>query len=133
LIASVTKISYESAFISEILESGELFSPLELTAEEAYNFLKDVDIYEKHGVMCRIPNWWKKKSPFKLSVTLGDKEPSTLGLDALMDFNPTLTLDGMDLSEEDLKDFLQMAEGLLLHKGQWVEINKKIWKKPLKL
>lgn len=131
LIASVTKISYESDFISEILESGELFSPLELTAEEAYDFLKDVEIYEKHGVMCRIPNWWKKKSPFKLSVTLGDKEPSKLGLDALMDFNPMLTLDGMDLSEEDIRTFLKMAEGLLLYKGQWIEINKRNMEKAL--
>lgn len=131
LIASVTKISYESSFISEILESGELFSPLELTAEEAYDFLKDVSIYEKHGVMCRIPNWWKRKSPFKLSVTLGDKEPSRVGLDALMDFNPTLTLNDMDLSEEELNSFLQMAEGLLLYKGQWIEINKKNIEKAL--
>jgi non-specific serine/threonine protein kinase len=131
LIASVTKISYESNFISEILESGELFSPLELSAEEAYEFLKDVDIYEKYGVMCRIPNWWKRKSPFKMSVTIGEKIPSRVGLDALMDFNPRLTLDGMDLSEEDLKAFLEMAEGLLFYKGKWIELNKKNIEKAL--
>lgn len=131
LIGSVTKISYESPFISDILESGELFSPLELTAKEAYDFLKDVSIYEQYGVMCRIPNWWKRKSPFKLSVTLGEKEPSKLGLDALMDFNPTLTLNDMTLSEEELKAFLQMAEGLLLYKGQWIDINQNNIKKAL--
>lgn len=131
LISAVTRISTESAFISQILESGELFSPLELSADEAYDFLKDVAIYEKNGVMCRIPNWWKKKNPFKISVTLGDKEPSKLGLDALMDFNPTLTLNDMNLSEEELRAFLQMAEGLLLYKGQWIEINKSNLEKAL--
>lgn len=131
LISAVTRISTESDFISQILESGELFSPLELSAEEAYDFLKDVAIYERNGVMCRIPNWWKKKNPFKISVTLGDKEPSKLGLDALMDFNPTLTLNDKNLSEEELREFLQMAEGLLLYKGQWIEINKRNIEKAL--
>lgn len=131
LISAVTRISTESVFISQILESGELFSPLKLSADEAYEFLKDVAIYERNGVMCRIPNWWKKKNPFKISVTLGDKEPSKLGLDALMDFNPALTLNDMTLSEDDLKEFLQMAEGLLLYKGQWIEINKRNLEKAL--
>ncbi|WP_240839313.1 DEAD/DEAH box helicase [Acidaminobacter sp. JC074] len=131
LIASVTKIAGESDFISEILESGELFSPLELNAEEAYDFLKDVHVYKKYGIMCRIPNWWKKKNPFKMSVTLGDKKPSKVGLDALMDFKPTLSLNGLDLTEEELREFLEMAEGLLLYKGQWIEINKKNIEKAL--
>lgn len=131
LISSVTKISDESDFVSEILESGELFSPIELTAEEAYEFLKDVDIYEKHGVMCRIPNWWKRKSSFKLSVTLGDKKPSRIGLDGLMDFNPKITLEELELSEEELLNFLDMAEGLLLYKGKWIEVNKKNIEKAL--
>ncbi len=47
-----------------------------------------------------------------------------MGLDAIMDFKPTLLLDGEVLSEQDLRDFLTMAEGLVMYKGKWVEINK---------
>src|SRR5665647_2017762 len=36
LISTVIKAAEKSSFISELLESGELFSPLKLTTEEAY-------------------------------------------------------------------------------------------------
>jgi non-specific serine/threonine protein kinase len=39
LISTVIKAAEKSSFISELLESGELFSPLKLTAEEAYTVL----------------------------------------------------------------------------------------------
>lgn len=124
LIASVTRVSEQSSFISELLESGELFSPLQLNAEEAYEFLKDVHIYEEQGIMCRIPNWWKKKNPFKLSVTIGEKKPSKVGLDALMDFKPTLIMNGLEFTPDELKELLTMTEGIHFFKGQWIEINK---------
>jgi superfamily II DNA or RNA helicase len=125
LISTVIKAADKSSFISGLLESGELFSPLKLTIEEAYTVLKEIGLYEETGIMCRVPDWWRKSSnSMRLSIKVGEKEPSRVGLDALMDFSPTLKIGDESLGEEELKKFLNMAEGLVQYKGKWVEISK---------
>lgn len=125
LMSTVSKASESSSFISDLMESGELFLPLKLTVEEAYIFLKEIPIYEEAGIMCRVPDWWRKKSnSVKLSVNVGDKTPSKVGLDAILSFSPKLTIDGENLTKKQLKEFLSMADGLVQYKGKWVEINK---------
>lgn len=125
LIGSVAKASEKSDFISEILVSGELFSPLALTEEEAYLFLKDIEIYESFGIMCRIPNWWRKiNRNLGVKISVGNEKPSKVGLDALVDFRPEIYLGDQVITREELNNFLKLSEGLLLFKGQWIEINK---------
>jgi len=125
LISTVIKAAHKSLFISELLESGELFSPIRLTAQEAYTVLKEIVIYEEAGIMCRVPDWWRKKSnSLGISVNIGDKEPSKVGLSAIVDFTPTLKLGDSDITEKELREFLEMAEGLIQYKGKWVEVNK---------
>ncbi len=124
LLVTVTKAAQQSVFISDLLESGELFSPLKFTTKEAYTFLKETGIYEDAGIMCRIPDWWRKKSStVKVTVTVGEKEPSKVGLEALMDFSPRLILGDEPMTKKELREFLAMAEGLIKYKGKWVEIN----------
>lgn len=126
LISTVIKAAEKSSFISGLLESGELFSPLKLTAEEAYTILREIAAYEEAGIMCRVPDWWRKSSnSLRLSVKVGEKEPSKVGLEAIMDFSPNLTIGDEAISEEELRAFLNMAEGLFQFKGKWVEINKR--------
>lgn len=133
LISTVIKAADKSSFISDLLESGELFSPLKLTVEEAYIFLKEIVIYEEAGIMCRVPDWWRKKSnSVGLSVKVGEKEPSNMGLSAILDFSPSLTIGDEEISEKELKEFLKMAEGLIQYKGKWVEINKRKLEEALK-
>lgn len=125
LMATVTKASEASLFISNLMESGELFSPLKFTVEEAYTFLREIPMYEEAGIMCRVPNWWKKKSnSIKMSINIGEKTPSKVGLDAILKFSPYLTIDGEKLTKKELEEFLTMSEGLVQYKGKWVEINK---------
>ncbi|MBS4024366.1 MAG: DEAD/DEAH box helicase [Clostridia bacterium] len=126
LISTVIKAAEKSSFISELLESGELFSPLKLTAEEAYTVLREIATYEEAGIMCRVPDWWRKSNnSLRLSVTVGEKEPSKVGLAAIMDFLPSLKIGDEAISEQELRAFLDMAEGLVQYKGKWVEINKR--------
>jgi non-specific serine/threonine protein kinase len=125
LMSTVIKAADSSQLISDLMESGELFSPLKFTADEAYTFLKEIHMYEGAGIMCRVPDWWRKKrNSFQLSVSIGEKEPSRVGLDAIMDFSPSLKVGEEDLTEKELREFLAMAEGLVQYKGKWVEINK---------
>lgn len=126
LLSSVAKAADASSLIGSMMESGELFSPLKLTSEEAYTFLREIPLYEAAGIMCRVPDWWRRRTnAVTLSLTVGNKEKSKVGLDAIVDFSPSLMVDGEKLTEKQLKEFLRMAEGLVLYKGKWVEINKK--------
>ena len=124
LLSAVSRATDRSDFISELVENGELFSPLQLTSDEAYTFLKEIPLYEECGIMCRIPDWWKKKyNSLKLSVSIGGKPPTHVGLDALLSFEAELSLGGETISREELEGLLSQTAGLSLLKGKWVEIN----------
>jgi len=133
LLSTVHKASESSAFIAELVDSGELFHPLSLTAEEAYTFLKEIPLYEEAGILCRMPNWWKNKSAsLKMAVSVGEKTPSRLNLEALVDFKAELFLGGESMKADELKRLLSEAEGLVLIKGKWVEVNHERLKETLK-
>lgn len=124
LLSTVNRASEKSAFISGLVESGELFHPIGLTGEEAYIFLKEVAEYEAAGILCRIPKWWKSKSnSLKLSVSVGNKTPSHLNFDALVDFDAKLFLGGEAIPVDEVRKLLSEAEGLAFIKGKWVEVN----------
>ncbi len=124
LLSTVSKAVKSSDLISEIVESGEIFKPLRFNTDEAYTFLREVEIYEECGVLCRIPNWWKRKSVnFKVGIDIGKDKPSKVGLDNLMSFNPKLYLGDDEISVEELMELLEGAEGLKLIKGKWIEVD----------
>ena len=125
LMSAISRCADRSEFISSIMETGELFSPLKLTKDEAYTVLKEIPIYEECSIMCRVPDWWKKKSnSLKLSISIGSKEPSKLGIDALISCNPELLLGDDKITKEEIEKLLRESEGLALIKGKWVEIDK---------
>lgn len=124
LLATVSKASQKSDFISEFVESGELFSPLQFTSKEAYTFLKEIPLYEESGILCRIPDWWKKKSnSLKLSVKVGDKQPSMVGMDALLNFDAEIFFGDDKITEEEIKALLAESSGLSFIKGKWIEVD----------
>jgi non-specific serine/threonine protein kinase len=124
LLSTVSKAAQKSMLISELVESGELFSPLKFTAKEAYTFLKEIPLYEACGILCRMPDWWKQnRSQFKVSINVGDREPSRLGMEALMGFDAALMLGDDVISEEEVRAILSESNGLALIKGNWVEVD----------
>ena len=130
LLSCLEKAADVSKLVAEFMQSGELFHPLRLTADEAYIFLKDVEAIEGTGILCRIPNWWKKRSSsLSVSVKLGEDKPSILGFDAILSVKPEFVIDGIKLSKEDIKKLMAQTEGLAFIKGKWVEADKKRIKK----
>jgi len=123
LLSAVSRAADQSMFISDLIESGELFSPLRFTPEEAYTFLREVPIYEECGVVCRIPNFWRKKANANLKASVGSKEPSIVGLDALMAFTPSIYLGDEEFSRDEIEQLLAETRGLAFLKGKWVEID----------
>jgi len=124
LLKTVSRVSDKSDFISELMETGELFSPLKFTKNEAYLFLKEISLYEQCGILCRIPNWWHKKTnAVKLSISVGDKEPSKVGMDAILSYHPQIYLGEDKITKEELEALLSQTNGLALLKGKWVEVD----------
>lgn len=124
LLACLNKAAEVSPLIAGFMESGEMFHPLRMTRQEAYAFLKDIPQIEETGILCRIPNWWRKRaSSVSLSVSLGEERPAMLGFDALVSMKPGLMVDGVPLSEKEIRSLLEQTEGLAYLKGKWIEVD----------
>ncbi len=126
LFSPIQKASKESSVLSELVQSGSIFETLAWTTKEAYQFLKDIPIFEKSGIAVRVPNWWKPKQPNRpqVSIKLGEKVPSQMGLDALVDFNVSVVLNEKELSQKEIQELLKANENLIFFKGQWIEVDK---------
>jgi non-specific serine/threonine protein kinase len=124
LLSCLNQAAEVSPLIAGFVESGELFHPLRMSAEEAYNFLQAVPELERVGILCRIPNWWRKRSSaVSVSVKIGDDEPSLLGMESILSMVPSLTVGGVPLTEEDIRLLMQQTEGLAFIKGRWIEVD----------
>ena len=123
LLAPVERAARESALVRELYDSGELWDPLAWTPSEAHRFLKEVPRLEAAGIVVRVPDWWKKRPRPQVAVRVGEKAPSKLGLDALLDFSVGVMLDGEELTEAEWRA-LRNSSGLQLVRGRWVEIDR---------
>jgi len=126
LLSPLSRAAEQSEFIRELIDSGDIYHPLAWTPQEAHRFLCEIALYEQAGLVVRMPDWWSKRSrprP-KVSVSVGGNAPSKLGMDALLDFDVKLTLDGESLSAREIETLLAASEGLVLIKGKWVEVDR---------
>jgi SNF2 family DNA or RNA helicase len=124
LLSPVHLASQTSAFVKELVDSGDLFHPLAWTPEEAYRFLREVPGLEESGVLIRLPDWWRKRSKPRVSVTIGDKKQSRFGVDEILDFNVELALGDQKLTRREWRELLEGEDGLVRLKGQWVEVDR---------
>ena len=124
LLEPVHLASQNVGFIREIVDSGDIFHPMALTLREAHTLLKNVPLLEDSGLVVKLPDWWKKRPRPRVSVTVGEKRKSVLGLDALLDFQVNLSLDGRKLSTQEWQQIMASEDGLVLLKGQWIEVDR---------
>ncbi len=126
LLAPISRAAQQSAFIRSLVDSKDIYHPTAWTAHEAHQFLCEMPIYEQAGLITRVPDWWndKKRPRPKVSVSIGEKRPSRVGIDALVDFEVSLTLDGRKLTQKEIEKLLAAGEGLVLLKGKWVELDR---------
>ena len=124
LLSCLNKAAEVSPLIAQFMSRGEMFHPLRLTSQEAWELLKDVEKIEQAGILCRVPNWWKRRaSQMSMNVRLGEEKPSMLGFDALVGLVPELTLDGERLTPDEIRMLLNQTEGLANLKGKWVAVD----------
>jgi non-specific serine/threonine protein kinase len=124
LLLPLQRAAEECAWLRRLIDEGEIYHPLRLRADEAYQILKDVPALEAAGVVVRVPGAWRAARPPRPQVraTIGSKQPSLLGMDALLDFRMEVSLDGELLSAAETKKLLASSEGLALIRGRWIEV-----------
>jgi hypothetical protein len=124
LLSPVHQASEKSTFIQELVESGDIFHPLLWTPSEAHRFLQEAPLYEESGVLVRLPDWWRKRPRPQVGVTIGQKRQQTIDATTLLDFDVKLALGDQTLTNKEWKDLLAADDGLVLLKGQWVEVDR---------
>ena len=124
LLSPVQLASEASLLVREMVDSGDVYHPLAWTPEQAYRFLQDVPQFEKSGILVRVPDWWKKRPRPSVGVTIGESRQKKFDVDALLDFKVKLALGDEELSEAEWRELIASDEGLVLLRGQWVEVDR---------
>jgi non-specific serine/threonine protein kinase len=125
LLSPLNKAEKESKFLKQVIDSGEIYHPQMWGPQLAFKFLKDIPIFEKSGIVVRVPNWWKAKNPSRPQVTasLGDKSPGVMGYNSLLDFTVSVKIGNLNLTEKEIRELLNKTENLVFFKGQWIEVD----------
>lgn len=125
LLEPLHRASQACPFMADLVESGDVYHPLAWTPTEARTFLQSIPAYEDAGLLVRMPNWWQKRARRpKVSATIGDKKKGKVGLDALLDFKLDVVIDGQSLTPEEVAELLEGDDGLVLFRGQWIEVDR---------
>jgi len=126
LLSPLSRAAEHSDFIRDLVDSGDIYHPLSWTPREAHRFLCEIAVYEQAGLVVRMPDWWSggNRPRPRVSVEVGGKAPSKLGMKALLDFDVRLTLGGERMTKTEIEELLAAGEGLVLIKGKWVEVDR---------
>src|SRR2546422_1561278 len=84
------------------------------TPAEAHRFLRAIPAFEAAGLVVRVPDWWRPRRPPRPEVTVrvGEKKPSALGMDALLDFSVAVALGDEKLTAAEVRQLLASSERL---------------------
>lgn len=108
-----------------LIDSGDVFHPIVWTPQEALAFLRNVPLYEDAGLLIRLPNWWQKRAARpRVAATIGQKKGTAVGLDALLDFQLHVEVDGEKLTRKEVATLLAGEDGLVHFRGQWIEVDR---------
>src|SRR5215470_15047541 len=126
LLTPVQHAAESCGWLQVMVEAGEIYQPLRWTSSEAMQLLRDVPALESAGVVVRMPSSWHMGRPSRPQVktTVGAAAPSQLGLDAMLDFDLAVTLDGDELSAAEVNRLLAQSDGLAFIRGKWVEVDR---------
>ncbi|MGH8192432.1 MAG: DEAD/DEAH box helicase [Rhodanobacteraceae bacterium] len=125
LLVPVQRAAEKSDWVKKLVDSGEVFHALAWKPDVAHRFLQDIPRLEVAGLLVRVPDWWSKRpSRVQVGVRIGEKGAGRFGLDAMLDFTVSMTLDGETLDPAEAQQLLESSQKLVYLKGKWVELDQ---------
>src|SRR5688500_415767 len=126
LLVPLQRAAEQIPWLAEPVESGAIYEAMAWTPEDAHRFLQAIPAFEAAGLVVRVPDWWKPRRPPRPEVTVrvGEKKPSAVGMDALLDFSVAVALGNDKLTAAEVRQLLASPGGLVRLRGQWVELDR---------
>ncbi|MBS4178084.1 DEAD/DEAH box helicase [Lederbergia citrea] len=105
----------------------------ELDEASAWDFLTDASgKLLALGIEILLPAWWEAMREANMAVkarvrqTSTNYRPSFVGLDAMLDFDWRLSMNGTDFSEEEFQTLVHEQRRLVKIRGRWVKLDPKM-------
>ena len=124
LLSPIQIASESSALIKELVDSGDIYHPLVWTPNEALQFMREAEQYESAGIIVRLPDWWKKRARPRVNVTLSSPAKNSFSVDDMLRFNVSIAFENNTFTQAEWQKLMDAEDGLVLLKGQWVEVDK---------
>src|SRR3989449_2109927 len=125
LLVPLQRAAEQTAWLAELIDSGAIYEAMAWTPADAHRFLRAVPAFEAAGLVVRVPDWWRPRRPPRpeVAVRVGEKKPSAVGMDALLDFSVAVALGDEKLTAAEVRQLLASSGGLVRLRGQWVELD----------
>src|SRR5262245_17651919 len=126
LLVPLQRAAEQIGWLGELVDSGAVYEALAWTLPEAHRFLQAIPAFEAAGLVVRVPDWWRPRRPPRpeVAVRVGEKKPSAVGTDALLDFSVSVALGDEKLTAAELRQLMASSSGLVRLRGQWVELDR---------
>ncbi len=102
----------------------------QLTEDEAWTFLTEAsETLLSLGIEILLPSWWLAMKNASLKVKARVKgqsqshRPSFVGLQAMLDYDWRISMNGVDLSEEEFRSMVEEKRRLVYIRGRWIKLD----------
>ncbi len=121
LLAPLRRAAGRDATVRSLLDTHEMYHAVSWTPGDAHALMRAMPALEASGVRVRVPEWWRAE-PIKpkVHVEIGNTEPGSFGLQALLDFKIRYFIGEDELSHSEWKQLMEGAAGLHQVHGRWV-------------
>ncbi|MBO4311450.1 MAG: DEAD/DEAH box helicase [Desulfovibrionaceae bacterium] len=125
LLEPLHKAAQSLPWVQAMVDDSSIYQPWPWEPGKAHMFLKSADTLEACGIGVRLPDWWRQRRRPVVNAVLNMREASLLGAQALVDVNIRVAVGEEECSPEELARLLDQAQdGLVLFKGQWIELDR---------
>ncbi|MBR2427184.1 MAG: DEAD/DEAH box helicase [Lentisphaeria bacterium] len=124
LLSSVRTAAEKSPFLAAMLENKSVFRPCVWSPQDAFLFVRDIELFRSAGIQVRLnKNDGKRPPRLRLDIAF-DAPPPRKGEPVtanLLRFSVRAALGDQIITEEELAEILKTGGGLIRVRGEWVE------------
>ncbi len=124
LLTPVNEAAARCSWVREMVDNRAVYRPMAWSAGQAYQMLRSAAVLKESGLSLRLPDWWKRRPRPRVSAVIGETRKSRFGADSMLDFSVDVALGEISLSREEIEELLSGEDGLVMFKGQWIEVDK---------